>query len=137
MVDKVLRYWAELSNYWSRQSDEFNKNVVEGDFRNKKVFEMWKKLLQEALGDKIPQQVLDVGAGSGFLSVVLAEIGHKVSGVDIAPGMLEIASKNAAQRGLQINYHSSDVSDLAIFPAETFSINEQTLQCIDPATNIF
>ena len=121
-MDKVSGYWAELSNYWSRQADEFNKNVVEGDFRNQRVFELWKNLLRTAIGDKMPQHVLDVGAGSGFLSIALAEIGHRVSGVDIAPGMLEIATKNAAQRGLHIDFHPSDAADLARFPADNFDV---------------
>lgn len=122
MGDKVSRYWAELSDHWSRHAEEFDKNVVEGDFRNQKVFDGWKKLLQEVLDDKVPQHVLDVGSGSGFLSIVLAESGHKVSAVDVAPGMLEIASKNATQRGLQINFNLSYASDLAIFPAENFDV---------------
>lgn len=35
----------------------------------------------------------------GFLAILLSEMGHRVTAVDAAQGMLEHASKNAAQRG--------------------------------------
>lgn len=109
----------EISKYWSRDASEYDKSI-QAEFRNQKGIEVWKNLLREALGEKIPQHVLDVGTGSGFLALLLAEMGHRVMAVDAAPGMLEIASKNAAQRGLQIDYRLSDASDLVGVAAETF-----------------
>ncbi|HHW41682.1 MAG TPA: methyltransferase domain-containing protein [Syntrophomonadaceae bacterium] len=109
----------EISKYWSRDASEYDKSI-QAEFRNQKGIEVWKNLLREALGEKIPQHVLDVGTGSGFLALLLAEMGHHVMAVDAAPGMLEIASKNAAQRGLQIDYRLSDASDLVGVAAETF-----------------
>lgn len=120
MVDEISRYWAEASDRWDQNADVFDKSVAQGEFRNQKVLEMWKNLLQDVLGDKIPQQVMDVGTGSGFLSIVLAEMGHNVSAVDFSPRMLELASKNAAQRDLQINYQVGNALDLANFSSESF-----------------
>lgn len=37
-----------------------------------------------------------MGAGTGFLSFIAAEIGHQVTGVDLAEGMLAVAREQAA-----------------------------------------
>ena len=47
-----------------------------------------------------PQKILDVGCGTGFLSLPLIERGYRVSGLDNSPAMLEKAAHNANERGL-------------------------------------
>ena len=110
---------SDISKYWSREASEYDKSI-QAEFRNRKGIETWKNLLREALGEKTPQRVLDVGTGSGFLSMLLAEMGHRVTAVDAAPGMLEIASENAVRRGVQIDFHLRDASDLVGLAAGTF-----------------
>jgi len=109
----------DISKYWSREATEYDKSI-QAEFRNRKGIESWKNLLREALGEKTPQHILDVGTGSGFLSMLLAEMGHRVTAVDAAPGMLEIASENAVRRGVQIDFHLRDASDLVGLAAGTF-----------------
>jgi SAM-dependent methyltransferase len=38
-----------------------------------------------------PADILDAGTGTGQVSVLLAELGHRVTGVDLAEGMLNLA----------------------------------------------
>src|SRR4029079_18630578 len=49
----------------------------------------------EALLPPAPADVLDVGAWTGFLALLLAELGHRVVGVDLAPGMLAAPPEEA------------------------------------------
>src|SRR5436190_2026772 len=42
-----------------------------------------------------PLDALDAGCGTGFLSLELAGRGHRVTGVDFAPSMLELARGKA------------------------------------------
>ena len=49
-----------------------------------------------------PARVLDVGAGTGFLSLLLAREGYEVTALDLAPGMLARLGEKARVRGLEI-----------------------------------
>jgi SAM-dependent methyltransferase len=47
-------------------------------------------------------RVLDVGAGTGFLSLAAARLGHRVTSLDLSAGMLERLRASADRDGLQI-----------------------------------
>src|SRR5437879_13100251 len=49
-------------------------------------------------------RVLDVGCGGGLLCEALARAGARVTGIDLAPGMIEVARLHAAGAGLDIDY---------------------------------
>jgi ubiquinone/menaquinone biosynthesis C-methylase UbiE len=49
-----------------------------------------------------PARVLDAGAGTGELSVLLAELGHRVTALDFSPEMLAQLREQAERRGLDI-----------------------------------
>lgn len=52
---------------------------------------------------KAGQRVLDLGCGTGALTIRAAQKGAKVKGIDINPHMLEIAQKRAAEANLSQN----------------------------------
>lgn len=58
---------------------------------------------RQALRDALPEpgtKVLDVGAGTGALSLLAAELGFEVTALDLSPGMLGEAERKAEERGL-------------------------------------
>lgn len=52
-------------------------------------------LIEEAIGPVAGQQILDVGCGTGILSLKLAQLGAQVIGVDLSGSMLQIAKERA------------------------------------------
>lgn len=50
-----------------------------------------------------PTDVLDVGAGTGFLSLLAARLGHRVTAVDFSAEMLARLSAKAADQGLEVD----------------------------------
>jgi 2-polyprenyl-6-hydroxyphenyl methylase / 3-demethylubiquinone-9 3-methyltransferase len=58
-------------------------------------------------------RVLDVGCGGGLLCEALARAGAKVSGIDLASGMIDVARLHAAEQGLDISYQVSSAEELA------------------------
>jgi len=70
----------------------------------------------------VPLDALDVGCGTGFLSLELAARGHRVVGIDLAPAMLEAATRKAAAQGLaSARFETADAEQLP-YPAASFDL---------------
>jgi SAM-dependent methyltransferase len=57
-------------------------------------------------------KVLDVACGTGNVSIPAARGGAKVTGIDIAPNLLEQARKRAASEGLEAVFEEGDAEQL-------------------------
>lgn len=58
-----------------------------------------------------PATVLDVGAGTGGLGLMLAQAGYNTHLLDLSPAMLSIAQQRAATQNLHFTIHTLDLSD--------------------------
>lgn len=58
----------------------------------------------------LPALVLDIGCGTGTLSVLLAELGYEVLGVDLSPRMLEQAALKAARHRVAVRFELGDAA---------------------------
>lgn len=55
-----------------------------------------------------PADVLDLGTGTGFSALIGAALGHRVIGIDLAVGMLDVAREQAAEHGLAVRFEKGD-----------------------------
>jgi 2-polyprenyl-6-hydroxyphenyl methylase / 3-demethylubiquinone-9 3-methyltransferase len=67
-------------------------------------------------------RALDVGCGGGLLSEALARKGASVTGIDLAPGMVEVARLHAAEEALDIDYRVAAAEELAAALAASFDV---------------
>lgn len=51
----------------------------------------------------VPSRVLDCGAGTGFLTLIAARLGHKVTALDVSTGMLSHLRTRADAEGLVVD----------------------------------
>ena len=58
-----------------------------------------------------PAKVLDVGAGTGFVSILLARQGYTVTALELAPGMLARLEQKARDAGLEVRTTEGDAAD--------------------------
>lgn len=70
----------------------------------------WRATLRRLLPDP-PATVLDAGAGTGFVSLILAGLGYQVTAVDLSAQMLAVLKSKADRMGLDIRTLQADVAD--------------------------
>lgn len=68
-----------------------------------------------------PARVLDLGCGTGFASVLLAELGYTVTGLDQSENMLAQARQKAAARKVEISFVQGNAMQPAL-PHGSFDI---------------
>ncbi len=95
--------------------------------------------LDEWLGDRPPLELLDVGCGSGILSIAAAKLGHRAIGVEIDDVALVNARENVARNGVAervaLHHGSADLPALGArrFPLVVANILAVILVEIAPA----
>ncbi len=67
----------------------------------------WVELFSRVLPPP-PADVLDLGTGTGFSALLAASLGHRVVGIDLAVGMLEVARRRAAEHDFTIRFEEGD-----------------------------
>jgi 2-polyprenyl-3-methyl-5-hydroxy-6-metoxy-1,4-benzoquinol methylase len=103
---------------------------------NRKPIEGRQNALVELAGDVRDKKILEAGCGPGFYSIRLAKAGARVTALDYAQGMVDIARRNAAQAGVDIDFLVGDINYIEI--PNTFDITFATgvIEYISPAEHI-
>ena len=82
--------------------------------------------LVAAIGPSPGEEWLDLGCGTGAVASRAATAGAKVTGVDLAPALIETAKRRAAEASLEIEYEVGDAENLRFsdgsFTAVTSSV---------------
>ncbi|MFD2077624.1 Methyltransferase domain-containing protein [Actinopolymorpha cephalotaxi] len=97
-----------MREYWNAFAPTFDDEPDHG-LRDPLVRRAWKDLLLGVLPPS-PADVLDLGCGTGSLSVLLAEVGYRVSGVDLAEQMVEAAKAKATAAGVDVRFEQGDAA---------------------------
>lgn len=71
----------------------------------------WLAFLESLFPPERSLTILDVGCGTGFLSLLLAEQGHSLVGLDLTEGMLEVLRRQAKARDLEVTTVRGDAED--------------------------
>ncbi|GAA1193903.1 SAM-dependent methyltransferase [Kitasatospora gansuensis] len=87
-----------IANYWNAAASSFDDEPDHG-LRAEHTRAAWARRLETWLPSG-PVDVLDIGCGTGSLSLLVAEAGHRVTGVDLAPRMVEQAREKLAAADL-------------------------------------
>lgn len=93
IADEVRRYWDEDSEVYDDAPNHHPTNPTEQA--------AWCQAVAASL-PPAPARVLDCGAGTGFLTLMAARLGHHVTALDLSPGMLQRLKAKADAAGHQV-----------------------------------
>lgn len=91
LLEEIQYYWNHRYTGYSK----VNQKELEGIQR-----ERWKNQLKRLLPANQQHNVLDIGTGPGFFTIILEELGYNsITGLDVSEKMLEIAKGNIQKYG--------------------------------------
>lgn len=105
----------QAQDYWDGQAAAFDDEVDHG-LRTPAARAAWTELLSSLLPPP-PASVVDLGCGTGTLSVLLADGGYSVRGVDLSPRMVEAAELKARAAGVSVEFIQADAAHPPYQPA--------------------
>ncbi len=97
----VMSIDDEIRRYWDTDSATYD-NVVNHRPDSAAEQSAWAAALARLLPPP-PARILDCGAGTGFLSLIAARLGHKVTALDLSSGMLERLRARGNAEGLGVD----------------------------------
>jgi SAM-dependent methyltransferase len=109
----------ESRQVWNKAADTFDNEPDHG-LGDGVVRTAWMALLRSHLPAS-PASILDIGCGTGSLSIVLAELGHHVMGIDLSPAMIARARQKAVSHGYAIQFQVMDAA-FPKFEAQQFEV---------------
>ena len=98
-----------IETYWSNQASKFDEEPDHG-LTDPRVRAAWVGRLAEWIPRGVAR-VADLGCGTGSLSVLVAESGAEVVGVDLSPVMIEQAEQKARAAGVAVEFLVGDAAD--------------------------
>jgi ubiquinone/menaquinone biosynthesis C-methylase UbiE len=111
---------GQVAAHWDRRAAHFDEDFGHS-IATAAERAAWNRILDLVVPPGSALDALDVGCGTGFLSLELAARGHRVTGVDLAPAMLAAARSKAAAQGLAARFEEADAEALPV-AAESFDL---------------
>ncbi len=122
-LENIRAYWnARAEGYSAHNMDE-----LEDENRIR-----WVNTIMRYAPEGERLKILDIGCGPGFFSILMAQCGHKVIGVDYSDEMVAHARENAATMRQNIEFRRMDAQNLE-FPDESFDlvISRNVMWCLE------
>ena len=91
------------------------------------------KIIEREYGDGAPELILDLGSGTGRMTIELASRGYDMTGVDLSPEMLDVARREAEEAGLgdKILWLCQDMTEF-----ELYGTVDVTVSCLDSINHL-
>ncbi|GAB6145628.1 class I SAM-dependent methyltransferase [Desulfocicer niacini] len=100
----------QIQRYWNWRSASYKMDRA----KSIETVSDWKSTINDLVSHVRGEglKALDVGTGPGQLAFYLAQAGFEVTGIDISPGMIERARRQADKMRLCIDFQTGDAENL-------------------------
>jgi SAM-dependent methyltransferase len=124
--------------YYETHNEEYRRRLAkgqvawdEGKYDQFDMLGLIERFIRESNFEPSQSNALDLGCGTGGLACYLASRGFKVTAIDISIAAILEAKKQAASRGLKINFRAADLCCVQL-PKNAFDIitDNHFLHCI-------
>jgi SAM-dependent methyltransferase len=99
----------DVQRFWDEQAATFDEEPDHG-LSDPAIRQAWSDLLR-CLMPRPPADVIDLGCGTGSVSVILAEQGYEVRGLDLSERMVAAATSKAQAAGVAADFQQGDASN--------------------------
>ncbi len=114
-MEKDLK--ERIREYWTERTENFS--IVRHNDLKDEISGRWLTEMALYLKKPGPLDILDVGTGTGYFAILLAKEGHRVTGIDMTPSMIEEAKRTAAEEKADVRFLVGDAQDTGL-PGESF-----------------
>lgn len=101
------RLKADMTAAWDHGAADYDAHWGHG-LQTTAERDAWLALLNRLVPPMPPLRILDIGTGTGFLALLLSQMGHEVIGIDLSEGMLAVARSEADTRRLGATFAVGD-----------------------------
>ncbi|MDD4254872.1 MAG: methyltransferase domain-containing protein [Methanofollis sp.] len=108
MDDATIK--SKIGRTWDDEAGYYDTHVSHG-IQTDEEKGLWKAAFSSVLPGDRDLRVLDVGCGTGAMGLVLAEMGHDVTGIDLSKGMMQVGEEKAAKQNLSMAFQVGDAED--------------------------
>jgi ubiquinone/menaquinone biosynthesis C-methylase UbiE len=109
---KLIKNWTDSSNNYS--------NIIKEELNSFKK-KAWTDIILNNAGKNTKMDILDVGTGPGFFTIIMSQVGNNVTAIDCTEAMINEARANAKSEGVTASFRVSDGQNLE-FDDESFNL---------------
>ncbi|OPY53455.1 MAG: hypothetical protein A4E49_01420 [Methanosaeta sp. PtaU1.Bin112] len=101
----------KIKEYWNNPHQDYDGVSCHG-VNSEIEKELWENEIARLLRHRQNLKILDIGTGTGFLALLLAGMGHRVTAVDWSMTMMQKAKEKALASSIPIRFEVQDAENL-------------------------
>ena len=116
-MDQMQTAERQVVDYWTKRAHDFG--VVRQNELQDGISGRWLREMETYLPGSRTLDILDAGTGTGYFAILLAEQGHRVTGIDLTAAMLREAENAVRLAGVVARFLELDAQATDL-PGESF-----------------